>query len=318
MSAPGELRRALPHRGARPRGHHQRGPRAPRVLRLARGDRRRPRPRSWRASARAGRAVLNGDDPLVRRIGEAFAGEVLWFGRDRRHHVSGENWRGTAFGGPLRPRHRRAEDGRGPAPARAPLHDELPGRGRGGPRPGDRRRARWRKRWRRSRRASTEARCGSSGGNVILIDDCYNSSPEALDAAVLALSMAGGERRVAVLGDMLELGPSSAGDPPRARPGLRGQASSCWRRSGPWAASSPRAPRGPACPWARSHLFADAAEAAAQVPDLVRAGRRGAGEGFARREARGGRGRARRPLRGGGPLRCSTTSSTPSGPSSAR
>jgi len=41
----------------------------------------------------------HGDDALVRRIGEAFAGDVLWFGKDRRHHVSGENWRGTAFGG---------------------------------------------------------------------------------------------------------------------------------------------------------------------------------------------------------------------------
>ena len=46
------------------------------------------------------------------------------------------------------------------------------------------------------------------GERVVLLDDCYNSSPEALEAAVVALSLFPAERRVAVLGDMLELGPS--------------------------------------------------------------------------------------------------------------
>jgi len=46
------------------------------------------------------------------------------------------------------------------------------------------------------------------GEEVVLLDDCYNSSPEALEAAVVALSLAPGRRRVAVLGDMLELGPA--------------------------------------------------------------------------------------------------------------
>jgi UDP-N-acetylmuramyl pentapeptide synthase len=43
---------------------------------------------------------------------------------------------------------------------------------------------------------------------LTLIDDCYNSSPDALEAALQALSLAGPRRRVAILGDMLELGPS--------------------------------------------------------------------------------------------------------------
>ncbi len=46
------------------------------------------------------------------------------------------------------------------------------------------------------------------GERVVLLDDCYNSSPEALEAAVVALSLLPGQRRVAVLGDMLELGPT--------------------------------------------------------------------------------------------------------------
>ncbi len=48
--------------------------------------------------APGGTAVLNGDDPRLRRVGEAFGGRVVWFGRDRRFDVSAERWRGTAFG----------------------------------------------------------------------------------------------------------------------------------------------------------------------------------------------------------------------------
>jgi UDP-N-acetylmuramoyl-tripeptide--D-alanyl-D-alanine ligase len=41
---------------------------------------------------------------------------------------------------------------------------------------------------------------------VLVLDDCYNSSPLALEAAVVALGLVPGLRRVAVVGDMLELG----------------------------------------------------------------------------------------------------------------
>jgi UDP-N-acetylmuramoyl-tripeptide--D-alanyl-D-alanine ligase len=157
----------------------------------------------------SGRAVLNGDDPRVRRIGEAFPGKVVWFGRDRRYEVSGESWRGTGFGArfdlvigtekaevalPLPGPHFMTDFlaaaavghclGLSPAVMAEAVSGFTPGPHRG--------------RVRRLR------------GDVVLFDDCYNSSPEALDAAILALSLAGGRRRVAVLGDMLELGPASA------------------------------------------------------------------------------------------------------------
>jgi UDP-N-acetylmuramoyl-tripeptide--D-alanyl-D-alanine ligase len=43
-------------------------------------------------------------------------------------------------------------------------------------------------------------------GDVLLIDDCYNANPMSMNAAIEDLAEAGGGRRVAVLGDMLELG----------------------------------------------------------------------------------------------------------------
>jgi len=48
------------------------------------------------------------------------------------------------------------------------------------------------------------------GEGVLVLDDCYNSSPEALEAAVVALGLVPGLRRIAVVGDMLELGPTGA------------------------------------------------------------------------------------------------------------
>ncbi|HVO11660.1 MAG TPA: UDP-N-acetylmuramoyl-tripeptide--D-alanyl-D-alanine ligase [Vicinamibacteria bacterium] len=154
-----------------------------------------------------GVAVLNGDDPHLRRIGEAFAGRVVWFGRDPRFYASAESWRGTAAG----MRFEMGLDGRtlevalplaGPhfvtnflaaaAAARllgvdpeaivAAALTLRPARHRG------------------------EIR--RLGEQVVLLDDCYNSSPEALEAALVALTLLGGRRRVAILGDMLELGPA--------------------------------------------------------------------------------------------------------------
>jgi UDP-N-acetylmuramoyl-tripeptide--D-alanyl-D-alanine ligase len=50
-------------------------------------------------------------------------------------------------------------------------------------------------------------------GEVTLIDDCYNANPMSMRAAledlVQTASQAGGARSVAVLGDMLELGPQA-------------------------------------------------------------------------------------------------------------
>ncbi len=47
-------------------------------------------------------------------------------------------------------------------------------------------------------------------GGITLIDDTYNANPLSVRAALLALDELGGQKRIAVLGDMLELGPEAA------------------------------------------------------------------------------------------------------------
>ena len=46
-------------------------------------------------------------------------------------------------------------------------------------------------------------------GEIVLIDDCYNANPMSMRAAIDDLIASASGRRVAVLGDMLELGPEA-------------------------------------------------------------------------------------------------------------
>ncbi len=46
-------------------------------------------------------------------------------------------------------------------------------------------------------------------GNITVVNDCYNSNPKALEAMVNALAGMTAERRIAVVGAMLELGPTA-------------------------------------------------------------------------------------------------------------
>jgi UDP-N-acetylmuramoyl-tripeptide--D-alanyl-D-alanine ligase len=45
---------------------------------------------------------------------------------------------------------------------------------------------------------------------AILVNDCYNSNPQALDSMVAALAQTPAQRRIVIAGEMLELGPSAA------------------------------------------------------------------------------------------------------------
>jgi len=109
------------------------------------------------------------------------------------------------------------------------------------------------------------------GEEVVLLDDCYNSSPEALEAAVVALGLAPGRRRVAVLGDMLELGPTGPMLHRERGRALAGRVDAL-AVVGPLAREILEGAREAGIPAASLHHFADAAEAAAAVPHLIRPG----------------------------------------------
>jgi UDP-N-acetylmuramoyl-tripeptide--D-alanyl-D-alanine ligase len=106
-------------------------------------------------------------------------------------------------------------------------------------------------------------------GDVILIDDCYNANPMSMRAALddlAATAGRGGERRrVAVLGDMLELGPAEL----RFHEDVGAYASTAGVdvlvTVGPLAAAMSNRFDG------ESHSVADAADAAAVVSELLEA-----------------------------------------------
>lgn len=154
-----------------------------------------------------GVAVLNWEDPRVKRIGQQRKGRTLWFGRDRACDVSAENWRGTVHGMRFDMRvggesHDVALPLPGPhfllnflAATAAAHHLGVPAE--------------------TIVEAATHLKAAKSRGQVrrlgegvTLLDDSYNSNPAAVDAAVAALDMAASGRRVVFLGDMLELGPT--------------------------------------------------------------------------------------------------------------
>lgn len=217
-----------------------------------------------------GAAVLNGDDHRVRALGEAWGGRVVWFGRDRRFDVSYERWRGTVFGMrfdmrlggktldvalPLAGPHFTTNfvaaagvasvlgvDADAMVEAAATM---TPGRHRG------------------------EVR--RLGEGVTLIDDSYNSSPEALAASVVALTLAPTGRRVAILGDMLELGDDA---PARHRESGRRLAGRVDIVAGVGPLSKEivaGAREAGLAQWDTAH-FEDAVAAADAVPHLVRPG----------------------------------------------
>jgi len=103
-------------------------------------------------------------------------------------------------------------------------------------------------------------------GPVIVIDDCYNANPMSMRAALDDLSASATGRRVAVLGDMLELGPGEV----RFHEQLGAQARDCGVdvliAVGPLAAHT-RAGFGKDV-----HEVADAAAAASLVSQMVRPG----------------------------------------------
>ncbi len=157
-----------------------------------------------------GTAVLNADDPLVSGFGNSFAGRTISFGIEQRAsfravHVTEDGLRGERFrlewqgepvevALPLLGRHNVLNALAAIAAAhRLEVHP------------------------RRAAEALAGIRAGRMRGEllevngVIVLNDCYNSNPRALEFMLEALARTPARgRRIAVLGEMLELGPASA------------------------------------------------------------------------------------------------------------
>ena len=58
-------------------------------------------------------------------------------------------------------------------------------------------------------------------GDATVINDCYNSNPEALKSMISTLAAMPAKRRILVAGEMLELGPESIAAAPRVRQSCR-------------------------------------------------------------------------------------------------
>jgi UDP-N-acetylmuramoyl-tripeptide--D-alanyl-D-alanine ligase len=103
-------------------------------------------------------------------------------------------------------------------------------------------------------------------GPVLVLDDCYNANPMSMRAALDELAATAGGRRVAVLGDMLELGPGEGRFHEEIGEHARDRGVDVLVTVGPRAAHM-------AAPFAgETHTAADAAEAAGVVTGLVAPG----------------------------------------------
>jgi UDP-N-acetylmuramoyl-tripeptide--D-alanyl-D-alanine ligase len=217
-----------------------------------------------------GTAVLNGDDLRLRRIGERFSRRVVWFGRGEGCSVSCDDERQNGSGIALSLR-----VGDESVPVRLPLagahfvEDFLAAAAvahlLGVP------------------AASLAAAAASLtparhrgellrlAEDVLVLDDCYNSSPAALEAAILTLGTLPARRRVAVLGDMLELG-RSAPALHRERGRALGGRVAVVIGVGTLAKEILRGAREAGVSPASLHHFDDALQAAAALPALVEPG----------------------------------------------
>jgi len=217
-----------------------------------------------------GTAVLNADDAQLRPIGQAHGGRVVWFGRHRQHEVSAEKWRGTAHGMrfDLLVEGQRVDVAL-PLPGTHNVTNFLAAAAAAhvlGVKPETMAAAATRLRPARHRGEVLRL-----GRRMTLLDDCYNSSPEAVDAAVGALNMTAHARCVAVLGDMLELGSQGPELHHRSGQRLAGRVELVLG-VGPLARHILEGAREAGLPPHALHHFPDAPAAAGALPDLLRDG----------------------------------------------
>jgi UDP-N-acetylmuramoyl-tripeptide--D-alanyl-D-alanine ligase len=107
------------------------------------------------------------------------------------------------------------------------------------------------------------------GRGLQLIDDSYNSSPKALEAALKGLASFPAKRKVAVLGDMLELGPDEISFHRQAGKHVVGYGWDVLLAVGPLARYMAEGARAAGMAAAQVWTFATSEEAAARISSLV-------------------------------------------------
>lgn len=106
-------------------------------------------------------------------------------------------------------------------------------------------------------------------GNLNIIDDTYNANPSSVKAALKTLSAAKG-RKVAILGDMLELGAASTEEHRKIGEAAGGYGIDAVISIGQWAGSTAEGAR--ASGVKESHGFSSKKEALAALPEVLRDG----------------------------------------------
>jgi len=156
-----------------------------------------------------GVAILNFDDPWVRRMEEKTKARVFFYGLSREAHLWADNVVGLGLEGIRFRLHYAGET----------LHVKIPLIGRHSVHTALRAAAvgltegmNWQEILEGLNQGHTQLRLAAvrSETGALLLDDTYNASPESMLAALNLLDELDG-RKVAVLGDMLELGPYERG-----------------------------------------------------------------------------------------------------------
>jgi UDP-N-acetylmuramoyl-tripeptide--D-alanyl-D-alanine ligase len=152
-----------------------------------------------------GIAILNFDDPLVRRMEEATKARVFFYGLSAEADLWADDVQGLGLDGIRFRMHYQRET----------LHVHVPMIGRHSVETALRASAvglveglNWQEILEGLQLGQTQLRLVAvrSESGALLLDDTYNASPESMLAALNLLSELEGQRKIAVLGDMLELG----------------------------------------------------------------------------------------------------------------
>ena len=152
-----------------------------------------------------GIAILNFDDPLVRRMEEATQARVFFYGLSAEADLWADDVQGLGLDGIRFRMHYQRET----------LHVHVPMIGRHSVETALRATAvglveglNWQEILQGLQQGETQLRLVAvrSESGALLLDDTYNASPESMLAALNLLSELEGQRKIAVLGDMLELG----------------------------------------------------------------------------------------------------------------